>query len=43
MAAEAGVARVVLTHHLPEADPAVDTRGYDGEVIVGADLDVIVV
>jgi ribonuclease BN (tRNA processing enzyme) len=43
MAAQAGVARVVLTHHLPEATLAVDTSGYDGEVLVGGDLDVIVV
>jgi ribonuclease BN (tRNA processing enzyme) len=41
MAAAAGVGRVVLTHHLPEATYDVDTTGYAGEVIVGNDLDVI--
>jgi ribonuclease BN (tRNA processing enzyme) len=41
MAAEAAVAKVVLTHHLPEAVIDVDTSAYRGEVIVGNDLDVI--
>jgi ribonuclease BN (tRNA processing enzyme) len=43
MAAAAGVGRVVLTHHLPEARLELATDGYTGEVIVGSDLDVIVV
>jgi ribonuclease BN (tRNA processing enzyme) len=43
MAARAGAAAVVLTHHLPEADLAIDRRGYDGVVHVGADLDRFVV
>ena len=44
MATEAGVDRVVLTHHLPEARLAdLDTSGYDGTVIVGTDLDTFVV
>lgn len=43
MAAAAGAPCVVLTHHLPGAAPEFDAAGYDGEVIVGADLDVIVV
>ena len=43
MAAMAGVARVVLTHHLPEASFEFDADDYVGEVIVGNDLDVIVV
>ncbi len=42
MAAAAGVSRVVLTHHLPEARPQFDTSGYAGEVLIGSDLDVIV-
>ncbi|MGH9132568.1 MAG: MBL fold metallo-hydrolase [Ilumatobacteraceae bacterium] len=41
MAAEAGVAKVVLTHHLPEAEPAVDASGFDGEIVIGRDLDVV--
>jgi ribonuclease Z len=41
MAAQAGVARVVLTHHLPEASLEFRTDNYAGEVIVGNDLDVI--
>jgi hypothetical protein len=41
MAAEARVARVVLTHHLPEASLEFSAEGYPGEVIVGNDLDVI--
>ena len=43
MAATAGVGRVVLTHHLPEARLDLATDDYSGEVIVGSDLDVIVV
>jgi ribonuclease Z len=42
MAAAAGVRRVVLTHHLPEAQPQFDSSAYDGEVLIGSDLDVIV-
>jgi ribonuclease BN (tRNA processing enzyme) len=41
MAAAAEVGRVVLTHHLPDASFELDL-GYDGEVLVGQDLDVIV-
>jgi len=43
MAAAAGVARVVLTHHLPEAQPQYDSSAYDGVVLIGSDLDEIVV
>jgi ribonuclease Z len=43
MAAAAGVAKVVLTHHLPEADATFDTSEYEGEVLIGSDLDVITV
>lgn len=42
MAAAAGVAQVVLTHHLPEATPEFDVNGYAGEVLVGDDLDVVI-
>ena len=42
MAATAGVSRVVLTHHLPEARPQFDASGYGGEVLIGSDLDVVV-
>jgi ribonuclease BN (tRNA processing enzyme) len=42
MAAEAGVSRVVLTHHLPEARPQFDATGYEGEVLIASDLDVVV-
>ena len=42
MAAAADVQRVVLTHHLPEARPEFDSSAYDGEVLIGNDLDVIV-
>jgi ribonuclease BN (tRNA processing enzyme) len=41
MAAESGVARVVLTHRLPDATLEFSAAGYPGEVIVGNDLDVI--
>ncbi len=41
MAAAAGVATVVLTHHLPGAHVDVDTTHYGGTVIIGNDLDVI--
>jgi hypothetical protein len=43
LAAEAGVDRVVLTHHLPGAAFEVDTGHYAGEMLIGRDLDVIVV
>jgi ribonuclease BN (tRNA processing enzyme) len=42
LAAEAGVARVVLTHHLPGALVEVETSRYAGEVVIGQDLDVVV-
>ena len=42
MAAAAGVSTVVLTHHLPGAQPQFDSGGYGGEVLIGNDLDVIV-
>jgi hypothetical protein len=42
MAAEAGVSTVVLTHHLPGAEPQFDAGAYDGVVLIGSDLDVIV-
>lgn len=42
MAASAGVGRVVLTHHLPEAGCDVDDSEYGGDVLIGNDLDVIV-
>jgi hypothetical protein len=42
MAAAAGVRRVVLTHHLADADFALDLDGYEGEVLIGNDLDVLV-
>jgi hypothetical protein len=38
-----GVAKVVLTHHLPEARAQFDTSKYAGDVLIGSDLDVIVV
>jgi ribonuclease BN (tRNA processing enzyme) len=41
MAAAAEVPRVVLTHHLPEASPVIDARHYNGEVVIGDDLDVL--
>ena len=40
-AAKAGVAKVVLTHHLPSVTPEFDAAGYTGEVVTGEDLDVI--
>lgn len=43
MAAEAGVGTVVLTHLLPEALPVVDTSAFNGQVVVGRDLDVVVI
>jgi ribonuclease Z len=43
MAARAGVARVVLTHHLPDAQLDVDTSAYSGDVVIGADLDAFTV
>lgn len=43
MATRAGTAAVVLTHHLPEADLAVDRGTYEGQVHIGADLDRFVV
>jgi ribonuclease Z len=41
IAAMAGVPKVVLTHHLPGADPVVDCSNYAGEVVIGNDLDII--
>ncbi len=41
MAAAANVSTVVLTHHLPGAQPEFDVSGYDGQVVIGNDLDVI--
>jgi len=41
MAAAAGAGTVVLTHHLPGVVPAFDASDFAGEVIVGADLEVI--
>ena len=41
MAADAEVATVVLTHHLPEARIEIDTSRYDGCVVIGNDLDVL--
>lgn len=43
VAREAGVGRVVLTHHRPGASFELDVAGYDGKVITPNDLDVIVV
>ena len=43
MAAEAGVGAVVLTHLLPEAKPTVDAAHFKGRVIIGQDLDVLVI
>ena len=40
-AAAANVSTVVLTHHLPGAQPEFDVSGYDGQVVIGNDLDVI--
>ena len=43
MACRAGVGRVVLTHHLPEARlDGLDASCYEGDVVVGADLDTFV-
>jgi ribonuclease Z len=40
MAARAGVGRVVLTHHLPEAElDDLDVSRYSGTVTIGADLE----
>jgi len=41
IAAMAKVSKVVLTHHLPGAEPDFDASNYTGEVVVGNDLDVI--
>ncbi len=41
IAAMTKVPKVVLTHHLPGANPVVDTSNYAGEVVIGNDLDVI--
>ncbi len=41
MAAAANVSTVVLTHHLPGAQPEFDVSGYEGQVVIGNDLDVI--
>ena len=43
MAAEAGVGTVVLTYLLPEAQPVVDTTAFNGRVVVGRDLEVVVI
>jgi ribonuclease BN (tRNA processing enzyme) len=39
MATRAGVKRLVLTHHLPGANPDIEFTSYPGDVIVGNDLD----
>jgi ribonuclease Z len=41
IAAQAGVAKVVLTHHLPGVVPEFDSAGYAGEIVTGEDLDII--
>ena len=41
MAAAANVSTVVLTHHLPGAQPEFDGSGYAGRVVIGNDLDVV--
>ncbi len=41
MAAAAHVSTVVLTHHLPGAQPEFDGSSYAGRVVIGNDLDVI--
>ncbi len=41
IAAKAGVAKVVLTHHLPGVVPDFDASNYAGEVVTGEDLDII--
>jgi ribonuclease Z len=38
MARAAGVGHVVLTHHLPDAQPSFEANGYDGQISVGEDL-----
>ena len=43
MATKAAASAVVLTHHLPEAELAIDPTGYDGEIHIGTDLDRFVV
>jgi ribonuclease BN (tRNA processing enzyme) len=37
MAGRAGVGTVVLTHHLPDADPVVDTSTFAGRTVIGVD------
>lgn len=41
IAAQANVPNVVLTHHLPSAEPVFDASGYGGKVTIGNDLDEI--
>ena len=41
IAAQAGVGKVVLTHHLPGIEPEFDASNYRGEVVIGNDLDII--
>lgn len=43
MAVEADVAKVVLTHHLPEARVDIDGSRFRGEIVMGRDMDLIVV
>ncbi|MCP5029763.1 MAG: MBL fold metallo-hydrolase [Actinomycetia bacterium] len=38
MAKRAHVGHVVLTHHLPDAQPMFEASGYDGRITVGDDL-----
>lgn len=41
MATKAGVRKVVLTHHLPGVVPQFDASRFDGEVIIGNDMDIV--
>ncbi len=41
IAAAADVGKVVLTHHLPGAQPEFDSTKFKGDVIIGDDLDII--
>ncbi len=41
IAVQADVGKVVLTHHLPGAKPEFDASAFNGEVIIGNDLDEI--
>lgn len=38
MAKAAEVGHVVLTHHLPDAQPTFEANGYGGTISVGEDL-----